>query len=287
MIQRAKRWTLRLVIALIILSLLVGGIAVAAWYGSRSYKVVGVPVLNYHQVNDKYVTPLTIPTKTFREQMDYLASHGFHTISMDQLYAYLTEEAELPDKPVVITFDDGYIDNYENVLPILKQHGFTATLFMIGDDINKSPRFVTADQLRAMDANGFIVEGHTYTHRRLPDIPEGELYSELVKGKQAVEAVVGHSVDYLAYPGGYNNEAVRNAAQAANYKMAFTVAPGNVQPGDDLYKLNRLAIFENDVTYYSFLIRLHYPAVVDALWSWRDQLRDSGHPDLAKIVPLF
>ena len=68
--------------------------------------------------------------------------------------------------------------------------------------------------------------------------------------------------------------------------MAFTVHQGNVQPGDDMYKLNRLAIFENDITYYSFLIRLHYPGVADFLWSLRDKLRDSDHPVLASMVPL-
>lgn len=283
----AKRWIKWISIFCVVVALLLGGACLACWYGARSYTVVGVPVLNYHQVNDKYVSPLTIPTATFKEEMDYLDQHGYHTISLDQLYDYLENGTELPDKPIVLTFDDGYIDNYEIVFPILQEHGFQGTLFMIGDDINKAPRFVTADQLREMDANGFKVQAHTYTHRRMPDIAPGEVYPDMLKGKQAVEAVLGHDVDYLAYPGGYNNALVRDAAEAAGYKMAFTVAPGNVQVGDDMYKLNRLAVFENDVTYYSFLLRLHYPAVISQLWTLRDYLRDNSHPILADMVPLF
>ena len=283
--EKGKRWTKRCLAIVISVVLIVGALLALCWYGARDYQVVGVPVLNYHQVNDKYVTPLTVPSKTFEEQMDYLESHGYHTISMDQLYNYLENGVPLPDKPVALTFDDGYIDNYEVVLPILKAHNMKATLFMIGDDIGQ-PRFVNAQQLREMDANGFNIQGHTYTHHMLNKVPEGQLYPEMIRGKQAVEEAVGHPINYLAYPGGFNNESIRNAAKAADYYMAFTVQPGNVQPGDDMYKLNRLAIFENDITYYSFLIRLHYPGVADFLWSLRDKLRDSDHPVLASMVPL-
>ena len=78
----------------------------------------------------------------FKKQMEYLHNEGYHTISLDDLYAYVTEGKELPDKPIVLTFDDGYIDNYEDVLPILESYDMQATIFMISDAVNTKTFYV-------------------------------------------------------------------------------------------------------------------------------------------------
>ena len=86
----------------------------------------------------KSILALTLHVDQFREQMEYLHNQGYNTITLAQLYDYLENGTELPNKPIVITFDDGYVDNYKNVLPILKEYNMKATLFMISDAANST-----------------------------------------------------------------------------------------------------------------------------------------------------
>ena len=256
------------------------------WGLSTDYKIYGVPVLNYHQVNDEKHSALTLHVDQFREQMEYLHNQGYNTITLAQLYDYLENGAELPNKPIVITFDDGYVDNYKNVLPILKEYNMKATLFMISDAAN-TPGFVSTEQMHQMEAGGFDIQGHTNHHKILTKIAPTELPDALLGGKTSLEGILGEPIEYLAYPGGFNDMLVQYVSKQSGYKMAFTVQPGTVQPGDNLYALNRLAIFQGDTPYLSFWLRLHCAPFIHYTWSLRDFLRDNGWPTLASIIPLF
>ena len=103
----------------------------------------GVPVLNYHQVEDKDGNPLTLYCDQFDQQMAYLAEEGYHTITLDEMMDAAESGAPLPAKPVVITLDDGYVDNYEYAYPILKKYGFKATIFLINDFTGVYPYYLT------------------------------------------------------------------------------------------------------------------------------------------------
>ena len=256
------------------------------WGLSTDYKIYGVPVLNYHQVNDEKHSALTLHVDQFREQMEYLHNQGYNTITLAQLYDYLENGAELPNKPIVITFDDGYVDNYKNVLPILKEYNMKATLFMISDAAN-TPGFVSTEQMHQMEAGGFDIQGHTNHHKILTKIDPTELPDALLGGKTSLEGILGEPIEYLAYPGGFNDMLVQYVTKQSGYKMAFTVQPGTVQPGDNLYALNRLAIFQGDTPYLSFWLRLHCAPFIHYTWLLRDFLRDNGWPTLASIIPLF
>ena len=256
------------------------------WGLSTNYKIYGVPVLNYHQVNDEKHSALTLHVDQFREQMEYLHNQGYNTITLTQLYDYLENGTELPNKPIVITFDDGYVDNYKNVLPILKEYNMKATLFMISDAAN-TPGFVSTEQMHQMEAGGFDIQGHTNHHKILTKIDPTELPDALLGGKTSLEGILGEPIEYLAYPGGFNDMLVQYVTKQSGYKMAFTVQPGRVQPGDNLYALNRLAIFQGDTPYLSFWLRLHCAPFIHYTWSLRDFLRDNGWPTLASIIPLF
>lgn len=256
------------------------------WGLSTDYKIYGVPVLNYHQVNDEKHSALTLHVDQFREQMEYLHNQGYNTITLAQLYDYLENGTELPNKPIVITFDDGYVDNYKNVLPILKEYNMKATLFMISDAAN-TPGFVSTEQMHQMEAGGFDIQGHTNHHKILTKIDPTELADALLGGKTSLEGILGEPIEYLAYPGGFNDMLVQYVTKQSGYKMAFTVQPGTVQPGDNLYALNRLAIFQGDTPYLSFWLRLHCAPFIHYTWSLRDFLRDNGWPTLASIIPLF
>ncbi|WP_298705219.1 polysaccharide deacetylase family protein [uncultured Veillonella sp.] len=256
------------------------------WTTATSYAIRGVPVLNYHQVNDDLLSPLTMRTWDFDDQMAYLKNNGYHTITMDQLNAYLSQGTALPDKPVLITFDDGYEDNYKNALPILQKYGMKATFFMIADSIGQ-PRFMNADQLQALEAAGMTVESHTYSHKDLRQLSDSDVQKELTLSKQILEATLHHPIEYIAFPCGFSDGRIENFTKAAGYKMAVTVEAGNAKRGENMYNLPRVAVFEGMNSYTSFTWRLHYIELIEASWNLRDNLRDNGYTRLANLVPLF
>ena len=256
------------------------------WGLSSDYKLYGVPVLNYHQINDEKHSAITLHVDQFKEQMEYLHNHGYNTITLNQLYDYLQNGSDLPEKPIVITFDDGYVDNYEHALPILKEYNMKATLFMISDAAN-TPGFVNTAQMHQMESAGFDIQGHTNHHKILTHMDPTELPDAILGGKTSMEGILGEPINYLAYPGGFNDMLVQYVTKQSGYKMAFTVQPGTVKPGDNLYALNRLAVFQGDTPYLSFWLRLHCAPLIKYTWALRDTLRDNGWPILASIVPLF
>ena len=129
----------------ILISLTVIFIALASFFGWMfNREAGGVPIFIYHQVNDVDKNQLTLTTAEFDEQIKYLKENGYTFISPDELVNAWDNDATLPDKPVIITFDDGYADMYKNVLPILKKYDAKATLFIITDYINLYPNYLTS-----------------------------------------------------------------------------------------------------------------------------------------------
>lgn len=282
-IKRRCIFTITAIIA-VVLSFIV--VFLGCWTISSYYKIGGVSVMNYHAVNDISHSSLVVTTSDFRDDMKYLANNGYTSITMDELYNYLVHNESLPDKPVLITFDDGYTDNYTNAFPILKEYHMQATLFMIGDAIG-TDRFLSAEQLKEMDANGFHIEAHTYSHKRLTNLDDMTLQADLAKSRTILESLLQRPIRYLAYPQGFNNELVQQRTKDAGYLMAFTVAPGTVKPGDNLFALNRLSIFEGLDHWWILRLRMHVPEIIRVTWHLRDILKDNGFVFLSQLVPLF
>lgn len=199
-------------------------------------------VLNYHQIDNK-ANPLAIPPATFDAQMKYLVDSGCVTITPDELYAGLNGEIDLPEKPVLITFDDGYIDNYTNAFPILKKYGLHATIFVIPAFTSVNPNYMTWEQLKEIEANGITIESHTLTHPKLEELPDDEIRSELLNSKNLLEQNLGHPVEFLAYPTGTYNLHIAGIAQNVGYKGAFTIKYGIVDCGSNFFALERVPIF--------------------------------------------
>lgn len=283
----------RLVYAAVAVVGIVVGFAVyflGCWETAGIYGIAGVPVLNYHQVNDKNFSPLTFQVDHFRKQMDYLKANGYNTITMDQLDAYLTKNAPLPKKPVLITFDDGYQDNYENAFPILKERGFKATIFMIADNIDK-PRFLSSNELKELDANGIAIESHTFSHKPLTTLSDSQVKEELSKSRAILGSLLHKDIKYLAYPEGKVNDHVVAMAKENGYSLAFTVGPGNTKRGETLQRLSRMPIFEGATSsrtaFDFFMVRLHMSEVVALTWNLREYFRDKDYTTLASLVPLL
>ena len=208
----------------------------------------GVPVLLYHHVTgDSGDMPdLTITPAEFQRQMAALKAAGFRTISPDQLLAYMKgDPAPLPDKPVLITFDDGYTDNYTNAFPILKQYDFQATLFMVGINFDR-PNRLSSSQIRDMASGTFTNGSHSMTHPDLTALTPTELERQVAGSKQKAEAITHKPVDFFAYPGGFYAPSTVTAVEAAGYKGAFSVLTGlNLAGRDNIYLLRRIPVFRD------------------------------------------
>lgn len=216
-----------------------------------------IRILNYHKVEDVPIS-LSISPEDFERQIAYFADAGFHSISPDELYLALTEGAPLPEKSVLITFDDGYADNYENAFPILKKYGFKATIFVIAGFVGEKQHYLTWEQAREMEAYGISIESHTMTHRSMTELTDDQLKEELTASKAFIEAKLNKKVNYFAYPTGTYNLHIAELARAAGYKAAFTIKYGNTDLGSNLYALERIPIFHMPDTNAAFKERMRY-----------------------------
>ena len=214
-------------------------------------------VLMYHKVNDLSPNPTTVPTEVFAEQMAFLGELGYVPVSLDAVRDHYALGAELPRGAVLITFDDGYRDNLENALPILRRHGYPAVLFVpIGflDDGRPLPheellctlgvRNATLDwsELAELESGGVRIESHGIGHWPLSDLDPAEATREIAVSKLRLEERLGREVEAFAYVKGsqadYRPEHA-SLVQQAGYKLAFTSVSGGNGPATDRFRLRR------------------------------------------------
>ena len=246
----------------------------------------GIPVLNYHQINDVDENMLTVSTAEFETQMAWLEKNGYQTITVSELLDALEGKGSLPERPVLITFDDGYIDNYQCAFPILKKHNMKACIFLISEYVSLYPNYLTWEQLAEMQASGIEFGSHTVDHNVLTELSPNSVNHELADSKNVLESRLKRRVDVLAYPCGYTSEYIKSRVNALGYRAAFTVNLGNVHPGDDLYALNRVPIFGAlPHTMFRFEARMRCPRLAAWLENLQKDLIRSGHPGLAELLP--
>jgi len=245
----------------------------------------GIPVLNYHQINNEDHNALTLSATEFEAQINYLQREGYTAISPDQLADYLQFGKDLPPNPVLITLDDGYEDNYRVAYPILQKYHFTATIFLITDFVSHYDKYLTWNQINEMSANGLIFEDHTLSHISLPKASDEEINNQLIKSKEVLEWRLGKKVDYLAYPGGEYNQRVIQLAKDAGYRAAFTVNFGRDRINSTLYTLNRIPIFGGGTnTFLHFRLRLKFTQVFYALQNFKAFLLKEGDTSAAGLI---
>jgi len=157
---------------------------------------------------------------------------------------------DLPEKSVIITFDDGHLSNYTRAFPILQKYGFAATFFVTVKNIG-SYDGVRYEQLREMADSGISIQSHTMTHPFLSDLDAKQIHWELAESKSALELALGNPVNHLALPGGRYNSTVRNTAMEVGYQTVCTSNIGINTLTSDLYALRRLAI-KRDTSFSTF-----------------------------------
>jgi peptidoglycan/xylan/chitin deacetylase (PgdA/CDA1 family) len=198
-----------------------------------------VPILYYHSVMQEKGNELRIPPEQFEAQMAYLQDKGYQSVSLEQLYQASFKGGALPAKPFVITLDDGYVDNYTTVFPILTKHGFTATVFVVTSYINGAG-YMSWPQLKELAANGWEIEGHTTNHPYLTKMDPSTVISELNPSKELLEKELGQTVNFFAYPYGDLNANVVQALKDKGYLMAVTTERGWADVKADVWRVQRI-----------------------------------------------
>lgn len=235
--------------------------------GLRQYIPQKVPVLDYHLVCSDPPSAMerwSVTPEAFQRQMAYLSRRGYHTITVEQLWEYLTRGTALPPRPVCLTFDDGYRNNRTHAFPILARYGFSATVFLVADflgGVNEwdrtDPRPALLSWEEILDNPGPTIsfQSHSLSHKKLTQIPLEEAQREIGLSAEILSQGLGSPVDFFAYPYGKFDERIRDLAAAHGYKAAFSVQPGHCRPKDDLHRLKRTEIFHSD-SMLDFILKL-------------------------------
>ncbi|MGW1883211.1 polysaccharide deacetylase family protein [Streptomyces sp. NPDC001970] len=209
-------------------------------------------MLLYHAVMDDppdWIAEFTVSPKEFGAQLDAIVASGRTPVRIGALADHLAGRGELPPRPVVLTFDDGFADLPGPTAEALASRELPATAYLttgaitpgLGSLLPPAP-MMTLAQAPLLEQYGMEVGGHTVTHPQLDTLGARRLRHELRHSKQVLEDALGHEVRHLAYPHGYNSRAVRRAARAAGYESAVAVRHALSSETDEAFRIARLIL---------------------------------------------
>jgi peptidoglycan/xylan/chitin deacetylase (PgdA/CDA1 family) len=205
-----------------------------------------LPILLYHHVSDQGSGRYVVPTKTFREQMETLKKEGYATITISQLADTIRSGGELPVKPIVLTFDDGYLDTSVNAFPILHESGYIATVYIITGTLGTklSYGYMQADDLKALVSAGWEVGSHSVTHNDLHKTKLGA-GNELKQSKKTLEDLLGVKVRSFSFPFGIADKSLKDLAAASGYDSGVGLDELNTHTSKQLYFLSRREVYRS------------------------------------------
>jgi len=219
-----------------------------------------VPILMYHHIGDLPIdatelqTTWTVTPKNFDAQMQWLARGGFRSISMAQLVAHLKNRQPLPAKPIIISFDDGWEEQFSTAFPIMTRYGLSGTFFVYTQPLDHT-QYMTWAQVQALATGGMDIQSHSITHPHLRTMAPGAAFKEIADSKATLEKRLGKPVVAFCYPFGEYNNAIVEMVKRAGYESAVTLAGGYRQRTDELYLLRRIRVSYH-VTLDDFVKRL-------------------------------
>jgi len=234
-----------------------------------------IPVFMYHHVAPNPGDMITVTPEVFDSQMRSLKQGGYRTLSLDETAAFISGSFVPKEKCAVITFDDGYLDNYIHAWPVLKKYGIRAAIFLVTEWVDRATevarqtsapgtdcpthaeakRFIAAGEYdkvimtwqtakRMQDETGGFVEfhSHTATHCDCAAAAPEELAKELRLSKEAIERELGAPCNHLCWPKGRYNQKAVELADAAGYMTVCTTRRGTARPGDDPLFIPRIPV---------------------------------------------
>ncbi len=209
-----------------------------------------VPILMYHVVNDPPAAAglpeLYVSKGDFAAQMAWLKERRYSGVTMQQVYDLWTKGVPLPRRPVVISFDDGYLSVWTNALPIMKRAGMRGVLNLELNELTQTDQGgISAEQVRGLQKAGWEIDSHTLTHPDLTTLDDPALRREVVSSRRRIRALFKTPANFFCYPAGRYDPRVVAAVKAAGYLGATTTNEGNAGP-DQLYTLNRVRINRSD-----------------------------------------
>jgi peptidoglycan/xylan/chitin deacetylase (PgdA/CDA1 family) len=187
---------------------------------------------------------LFVSPSDFQAQMQTLHSRGYHAVTLAQVDRYWSRGYALPSKPIVVSFDDGYLSHYTRARPVLSRLGWRGVLNLEVDNV-RTAGDISAHQVSALIGDGWEVDSHTISHPDLTTLPPARLRTELVGSRDWLRRRFHVPVDYFCYPAGRFNQSVEAAVKAAGYRLATTTQPGLASPDDPL-ALDRVRVDRSD-----------------------------------------
>jgi peptidoglycan/xylan/chitin deacetylase (PgdA/CDA1 family) len=232
-----------------------------------------IKVLMYHRiVDDKRVSEkqwTSVHVHDFRRQLELLEQWGFTPITFRDYKLFLEGRLDLPKKPIIISFDDGYLDTYELALPLLLEFGFKAVIFVLGEKKvktnywDKNLEFAEAPlmngrQIVELHEAGFEIGSHSLTHPRLPELVEDQVWEQVCRSRILLEILLDAPVHTFSYPYGLLTPVIKDAVKNAGYHFGCAVGSGPAVFGEDHYEIRRITISGRTTT-AGFALRLLTP----------------------------
>ncbi|MCC6289441.1 MAG: polysaccharide deacetylase family protein [Chitinophagaceae bacterium] len=205
-----------------------------------------VPVLCYHQIREwrsretRLAKDVVVPPARFKSQLQILADSGYHTILPDDLYNYLTKGTALPSKPIMLTYDDGDVDQYNIAAPEMAKHGFKGVFFIMTISTGRSI-YMSEDQIKKLSDDGHVIASHTWDHKDVRKYTEADWDKEITESCKQLETITGKPVKYFAYPFGVWNQQAIPELKKRNITAAFQLST-KMDETDPLYTIRRMIV---------------------------------------------
>ena len=218
-------------------------------------------ILAYHSVSERREDALAVGVADFEYQMDWLHRQGYRSLTLTE---YMSQTIEKGERIIIITFDDGYADNYTTVFPVLKRYGFVATIFLVSDYINTDHVFswdipkiinlsdralyllLTWEQVHEMATYGIEFGSHTCTHpKQLTTLSKERCWEEIARSREDLECKVGRDIASFCYPRGDLNAEVIHLVEKAGYRCAIVSPPRSGTPLSR-YTLRKTSVYHNN-----------------------------------------
>ena len=210
----------------------------------------------------------TVTASQFKEQLKILNRHNYYPISLKDFIEYKKGLKTLPQRPIIITFDDGHRSNFKYAFPILDNYNFKAIFFVVTEKIG-SKEFMSWEELKEISNNGIEIGSHGRSHRFLSKLNDSEIRKELVDSKNIIEDKIEKPVKFLAIPGGFYNHRVEQIAKEVGYEAICTSDFGTNSTETDLFHLKRMAVrYDTQIDDFSSLFHTNILSVSSRKLSW-------------------